>query len=157
MGRHEHTLNVVIGQALDRKGRRRTVHVEETGIVSRGRPDVLVHEEGRLPVIIETEFSPGRGVEGNACRKIGVRTRYGDAVRACVSVVVPRDAGDKSLDGMRRHLCSANDMRYAIFSLDRYGRHAAQAQHPAPNNAGGGMCFGTPTRAGSRDPWPTSC
>ena len=136
MGQHEHTLNVVVGQALDRKGRRRTVHVEETGIISRGRADILVHEEGRLPVIIETEFAPGRGVEMDACRKIGVRTRYGDAVRTCVSVVVSRDARDKSLDGMRRYFCSANDIRYAIFSLDRYGRHAAKAPHPAPNNEG---------------------
>ena len=148
MGQHENTLNVVIGRALDRKGRRRAVHVEETGIISGGRPDILIHELGRLPVIIETEFAPGRGVEKDACKRIGARTKYGDAVRACMSVVIPRDVRDKSLDGMRRHLCRANDIRYAVFSLDRYGRHAARARHPSPHNSGGGAVLRYPDEGG---------
>ena len=148
MGQHENTLNVVIGRILDRKGRRRAVHVEETGTISSGRADILVHEAGRLPVIIETEFAPGRGVEGDACRKIGVRTRYGDTVRACMAVVVPRDARDKSLDGMKRYLCRANDMRYAIFSLDRYGRYASKAPHPTPHNDGGEDVLRYPDKGG---------
>ena len=137
MGQHENTLNVVIGRALDRKGRRRAVHVEETGIILGGRPDILVHEAGRLPVIIETEFAPGSGVEKDACSRIGARTKMGDTIRTCISVVVPSDVREKSLDGMRRRLCRANDIRYAVFSLDRYGRHAAKARHPSPHNAGG--------------------
>ena len=148
MGQHESTLNVVIGRALDRKSGRRAVHVEENGIISRGRPDILVHEAGRLPVIIETEFAPGRGVEKDACKRIGVRTRRGDTVRTCMSVVVSSDVRDKSLDGMRRHLCRANDMRYAIFSLDRYGRHAATPQHPSPDNEGGGDVLRYPDEGG---------
>ena len=137
MGQHENTLNVVIGRALDRKGRRRAVHVEETGIISSGRPDILVHEAGRLPVIIETEFAPGRGVERDACSRIGVRTKDGDVVRTCMSVVIPREVRSQSLDGMRRYLYRANDVRYAIFSLDRYGRYASKSPHPSPHNAGG--------------------
>ena len=148
MGQHESTLNVVIGRALDRKSGRRAVYVEENGIISRGRPDILVHEAGRLPVIIETEFAPGRGVERDACKRIGVRTRLGDAVRTCISVVVSRNVRDKSLDGMRRHLCRANDMRYAVFSLDRYGRHAAKSQHPSPDNEGGGDVLRYPDGGG---------
>ena len=137
MGQHENTLNVVIGRALGRKGRRRAVHVEETGIIPGGRPDILVHEGGRLPVIIETEFAPGSGVEKDACKRIGARTKYGDVVRTCISAVVPRGVKSQSLDGMKRYLCRASDIRYAVFSLDRYGRHAAKARHPSPHNAGG--------------------
>ena len=148
MGQHENTLNVVIGRILDRKGRRRAVHVEETGTISSGRADILVHEAGRLPVIIETEFAPGRGVEKDACKRIGVRTRYGDAVRTCIAAVIPGDVRDKSLDGMKRHLCRANDVRYAILSLDRYGRHASKAPHPAPHNESGEDVLRYPDRGG---------
>ena len=137
MGQPESALNAVIGRALGGKSGRRTVHVEENGIIQSGRPDILVHEAGRLPVVIETGFAPGHGVEKDACKRIGARTRRGDAVRTCMSVVVPRDARDKSPDVMRRHLCRANGMRYAIFSLDRYGRHAARSRHPSPDNEGG--------------------
>ena len=148
MGQYENTLNVIIGQALDRKGRRRTVHVEENGIIARGRPDILVHELGRLPVIIETEFAPGHGVEKDACKRIGARTRMGDTVRTCMSVVVPSGVRDKSLDGMRKHLCRANDIRYAVFSLDQYGRHAARSRHPSPDNEGGEDVLRYPDKGG---------
>ena len=107
-----------------------------------------MHEAGRLPVIIETGFAPGRGVEKDACSRIGVRTRYGDAVRTCMSVVVPRSVRDESLDGMRGYFCGADDVRYAIFSLDRYGRHAARSPHPSPHNSGGEDVLRYPDGAG---------
>ena len=137
MARHESILNAAIGGALDGKSGQGSVHVEEDGIIPGGRPGILVREAGRLPVIIEAEFAPGRRVERDACNRIGARTRYGDTVRTCVAVVVPGGIGGQSPDGMRGRLCRASDMRYAVFSLDRHGRHAAKAPHPAPENEGG--------------------
>ena len=147
-GRRSSALHAAIGRALGRKNSSLDVRVEEDGAISSGTAGILVRERGRLPVIIEAEFAPGRGVERAACRRVGVRTRHGDAVRTCISVVVPGGAADQGPDGMRRRLCRENGMRYAVFSLDRHGRHAARALHPAPHGAGGEGVLRYPDRDG---------
>lgn len=113
-----------------RRSRRLTVHIEESGIVSHGRPDILVHEDGAMPIILETEFGPGRGVERDACRKIGVSYKDGSIVRTCLAVIVPRTVKSMTIDEMRHYVRTASDIRYAMFSLDECGRHGKPARHP---------------------------
>ena len=146
MGQHEHTLNVVMGEAMGRRSRRWTVCVEENKIVSRGRPDILVHEDGALPVILETEFSPGRGVEGDACRKIGVSYKDGSVVRACLAVVVPHTVKNGTISQMRSYFRTAADIRYAVFSLDEYGRHGKPAKQPTSDPKETGPAIRYPAR-----------
>ena len=136
-GRRTGALHAAIGLALGIRNASLSIHAEDEVAAPGGTAGVLVRGQGRLPVIIEAEFAPGRGVERRACMRVGARTRHGDVVRTCMAVMAPRDVMDKGLDGICRCLCREMGMRYAVFSLDRHGRHAARAPHPAPHSPGG--------------------
>ena len=73
----EHTFNSALAAALrDRNPRWRepdALQAEPVGILAGGkRPDVLVHEDGGSPVVVETEFLPARTVEADAKSRLGV-------------------------------------------------------------------------------------
>ena len=84
------------------------------------RPDIIVTERGRSPVIVETEFHPAATVEKDALGKLGAVTKDGQEVGAVLAVRLP--ARLRRLDGkkLRAELRSARDLEYAAYQPGRF-------------------------------------
>lgn len=102
----ETAINHALGRALRRRcrawEREGVLQVQPLGALqSRGRPDILITEPGRDPVIIETEVSPAPDVEKDCKARLGTKTIGGDMVRTCIAVRLPGSlreaAGEESL------------------------------------------------------------
>ena len=68
----EPSFNVELGNVLRTKHPRwiDRIGVEQTGVLSEAtnlRPDIVIRHPGGLPVVVETEFTPARTVEADAC------------------------------------------------------------------------------------------
>ena len=54
------------------------------------RPDILIQHPGGLPVVIETEYMPARGVEQDARARLGATVAAtGEAIEQAVALRVP--------------------------------------------------------------------
>ena len=71
-GLHEQNANIVIAQWLNDAGRNWNAAAERTGVVAgrNVRPDIVIREGDRMPVILECEF--GRPAIGDARSRLGV-------------------------------------------------------------------------------------
>ena len=82
------------------------------------RPDLVIRHPGAQPVIVETEFPPARGVEGDACARLG---QYLDddagLVEQAIAVVLPQELRTGQRD-LRGRIAKA-EFRYAVFSGTR--------------------------------------
>ena len=79
----EHTFNSALAAALRARNPRwrepDALQAEPVGVLAGGkRPDVLVHEDGGSPVVVETEFLPARTVETDAKSRLGVAIPAGN-------------------------------------------------------------------------------
>ena len=65
---------------------------ESTGVLRSGqkRPDILVMEKGRWPVVVETEFAPARTVDADARSRLGAHiARTGEPIEGVIAVRLP--------------------------------------------------------------------
>ena len=91
----EHTVNVELARLLRTRHPRwrQGIGVEQTGVLSDApaqRPDILIQHPGGLPVVIETEYLPARGVEQDARGRLGaVVAANGEAIEQAVALRVP--------------------------------------------------------------------
>ena len=91
----EHTVNVELARLLRTRHPRwrQGIGVEQTGVLSDApaqRPDILIQHPGGLPVVIETEYMPARGVEQDARGRLGaVVAANGEAIEQAVALRVP--------------------------------------------------------------------
>ena len=71
-GLHEQNANTVIAQWLNDTGRNWIAEAERTGVIegSNARPDIVIGEGDRMPVIVECEF--GNPAAGDAASRLGV-------------------------------------------------------------------------------------
>ena len=71
-GLHEQNANTVIAQWLNDTGRNWIAEAERTGVIegSNARPDMVIGEGDRMPVIVECEF--GNPATGDAASRLGV-------------------------------------------------------------------------------------
>lgn len=71
-GLHEQNANIVIAQWLNEAGRNWTAAAERTGVVAgrNVRPDIVIREGDRMPVILECEF--GRPAVDDALSRLGI-------------------------------------------------------------------------------------
>lgn len=108
----EQTINDELGRILRASHPRwgDCIDTEKTRMLMEGagqRPDIVVRHPGGQPVIIETEFFPGRTVEDEARGRLGKTfTRDGNKVEQSVSLCVPADlayANQNELSGELRH------------------------------------------------------
>ena len=92
----EATVNVQLGDLLRTKhpAWRDGIGVEQSRVLREAarRPDIVVHHPGGQVVVLETEFEPGAGVEGDACSRLGkVVDSPGQVVEQAIAVLLPRD------------------------------------------------------------------
>ena len=74
-GRHEHNANAVIAQWLNDAGRDCTAAADRTGVIagSNARPDIVIRQGDRMPVIVECEFR--RPAVSDAVSRLGIALR----------------------------------------------------------------------------------
>ena len=119
----EHTLNDELGNLLDRMRRRWRVQAEPLGAIegSAQRPDILISENGALPVIIEHETSPARNVEDEARARIGLRLRdSGREIRVAIALRSPHSI-TQGISGaaLRRRWLDCDELRYVMYRRRR--------------------------------------
>ncbi|MDD9955599.1 MAG: hypothetical protein OXP68_05210 [Anaerolineaceae bacterium] len=121
----EHTLNDELGNLLDRMRRRWRVQAEPLGEIegSAQRPDILITEDGALPLIIEHEISPARTVEQEARERIGLHLRAsGREIRVAIALRSPSaltygNAGA----ALRRRWLDCEELNYVMYRRRRGG------------------------------------
>ena len=86
---------------------RETLVAESTGVLRSGqkRPDILVMETGRWPVVVETEFAPARTVDADARSRLGAQVaRTGEPIEGVIAVRLPaklRSHADANVEAVR--------------------------------------------------------
>ncbi len=121
----EHTLNDELGNLLDRMRRRWRVQAEPLGEIegSAQRPDILITEDGALPLIIEHEISPARNVEQEVRERIGLHLRAsGREIRVAIALRSPSaltygNAGA----ALRRRWLDCEELNYVMYRRRRGG------------------------------------
>ena len=116
----EPTVNAFLGRVLDGKHPRWKVVAEATQVLQHraSRPDILVEHSEASPVVIETEFPPGAGLEGDALARLGRAGTDGRKVEHVVAVLLDdslRHHGQEDL-GAR---VAASTFRYALYGGSR--------------------------------------
>ena len=115
----EHTLNDELGNLLDRMRRRWRVQAEPLGEIegSAQRPDILITEDGALPLIIEHEISPARRVEEEARERLGLRLR--DSGREIQVVIALRSPSALTYGNagaaLRRRWLDCEELNYVMY------------------------------------------
>ena len=122
--RTEIEVNVALAGALSNRHPRwdaRSMLPEKTGVLkstdNRKRPDILVMEDSRWPVGIETEFMPARTVEKEAEERLRKKVaRTGEPIESVIAVRLPIHlATDPEMD------VESVTFDYATYSLDADG------------------------------------
>lgn len=121
----EHTLNDELGNLLGRMRRRWQVQPEPLGVIegSSQRPDILITEDGALPVIIEHEINPARSVEEEARSRLGLTLKEsGREIRVTIAVRSPYSI-TQGISGaaLRRRWLDCDELKYALFRRVRGG------------------------------------
>ena len=126
----EPVFNAQLAAALRGKypGGECSLGAEQTKVLrERGRrPDIVVRPRGSLPVIVETEFEPARGVEEDARKRFGQTFIEGDPVEQVVAVKIPAALSRVRQENLAARIESA-EFRYCVFS----GTAEAQDRWPA--------------------------
>ena len=127
-GLHENTANPLIAEWLNRAGRQWQASAERTGrlLNSGGRPDIVITQGDRMPVIIECEFD--KPAVDDAASRLG-HTLQGETRRFTEIIAVGIDGGCRrdSEAEFRRRL-EANERIFTIQLV---------SQPPPPEDKGG--------------------
>ena len=116
---HEPTLNVALGEALDRLRRSWRARAEQTGNIldGGGRPDVLVEDASGWPVVIEAERADHASAERDAIARLGrIVSGRTFAIETAIALVYPD--GLTYLDGarLRDALDKTDSLEYALYT-----------------------------------------
>ena len=84
------------------------------------RPDILVTELGRAPVVIETKFAPDTTLGKDALARLGAVTRDGREVAAVVAVMLSDRFKEFDGGNLRKELHEARDLKYAVYQPYRF-------------------------------------
>ena len=93
--------------------------VEQQGVLRETalRPDIVIRPPGGIPVVLETEFMPARGVEADAQARLGQFLQYnGDRIEQTIAVQVPRELSEVPQADLEQHI-EAAEFRYCTYSL----------------------------------------
>ncbi|MCY3719996.1 MAG: hypothetical protein OXG07_10645, partial [Anaerolineaceae bacterium] len=115
----EHTLNDELGNLLDRMRRRWRVQAEPLGEIegSAQRPDILITEDGALPLIIEHEISPARTVDQEARERLGLRlSASGSEIQVVIALKSPSALTyGNSGAALRRRWLDCEELNFAMY------------------------------------------
>ena len=93
--------------------------VEQQGVLRETalRPDIVIRPPGGIPVVLETEFMPARGVEADAQARLGQFLQYnGDRIEQTIAVQIPRELSQVPQADLEQHI-EAAEFRYCTYSL----------------------------------------
>ncbi len=138
---NETQLNGRIATLLDRMNARWSAYGETHGAFegNQRQPDILVHQQGLRPVIIENEYLPASTVEPEAISRLGedLDTDIVDTsgkINAVVALRSPRDLHDcRSHDQVDNLLSGGIQLEYALYtgtSRDEFNRFPQQGFIP---------------------------
>ncbi len=138
---NETQLNGRIATLLDRMNARWSAYGETHGAFegNQRQPDILVHQQGLRPVIIENEYLPANTVEPEAISRLGedLDTDIVDTsgqINAVVALRSPHDLHDcRSHDQVDNLLSDGIQLEYALYtgtSRDEYNRFPQQGFIP---------------------------
>ena len=83
------------------------------------RPDILIVDPGRAPVVIEAEYVPGATVEQEAMHRIGLEVEAsGRRIEAAIALRYPAEIGDA--DDLRVAL-EKTRLTYCVFTAEKEG------------------------------------
>ena len=83
------------------------------------RPDILIEDPGRAPVVIEAEYLPGATVEAEANSRLGLEVAAsGRRIEAAIALRYPDEIGD--VDDLRVALQQAR-LSYCVFTEEKEG------------------------------------
>ena len=83
------------------------------------QPDVVIRPAGGVPVVLETEFQPARGVEEDARKRLGSFLQYGgDQIEQTIAVQVPRGLSQAPQADLKPRI-EAAEFRYCTYSLQK--------------------------------------
>ena len=121
MGQSETTLNAIMAEVVGNMRAAWKAHPEDTDMLSRGQPDIVLREAGALPVIIENEFEPARKVDKEAQGRLGKHDKKsGTDMRAVIAIKVPKYMRGLETGPMRDALRKEQAFRYAVYQPGRY-------------------------------------
>ena len=133
--RNEDTITVYIADILRERGNTWNIEPQET-LLREGQPDMTVTETGKEPVVIEVKVdhrnSPNLDGEEQAKQRLGERLASFDTVKTAMALRVPyrfrQFSSAEVTDALRR----ADDLHYALFSIDDL--HPIDDPHRFPNS-----------------------
>lgn len=80
------------------------------------RPDIVVKDPGGLPVVLETEYTPARTVEADACSRLGQRlVETADVIEQTIAVRVPVALRDAPQGGLAAAI-EASRLEYCVYT-----------------------------------------
>ncbi len=133
--RNEDTITVYIADILRERGNTWNIDPQET-LLREGQPDMTVTETGKEPVVIEVKVdhrnSPNLDGEEQAKQRLGKRLASFETVKTAMALRVPyrfrQFSSAEVTDALRR----ADDLHYALFSIDDF--HPIDDPHRFPNS-----------------------
>ncbi|MDD9801273.1 MAG: hypothetical protein OXU53_01745 [Deltaproteobacteria bacterium] len=121
MENDEPRLNAALATALAPFLQRANVNSEALKAFagSARKPDILIHEQGAAPVVIETEVQPARSVERDAKARLGETMRAsGRVVESAIAVRIPQRYRDLPQANIISNFQNDDKLEYALFNGD---------------------------------------
>ena len=115
----ESSANKALGDLLQEMMRGAAVRYENTQVIEGHpglRPDIIITDSQRAPVVVEAEYMPAYTAEGEAKARLGLRlANGGKRIEAAIALRYPADIADAfDLDGAIREA----RLEYAVFYED---------------------------------------
>ena len=96
------------------------VAAEQTGTLgggsSRLRPDIVIRHHGGLPVVVESEFTPARGVEQDAINRLG-KPLGGQEVESVIALRLPQELAASQVN--LGNAITKTQFEYCLFKKNR--------------------------------------
>ena len=133
--RNEDTITVYIADILRERGSTWNIEPQET-LLREGQPDMTVTETGKEPVVIEVKVdhrnAPNLDGEEQAKQRLGERLASFETVKTAMALRVPYRFRQFSSADITDALRRADDLHYALFSIDNL--HSIDEPHRFPNS-----------------------
>jgi len=113
---HEQTINIALGELLERMGQDWRIEAERVGLIQDGgRVDILITENGGWPIALEAEVENKAQAEKEARSRLGRKTLSSHPIESAVAIVYPMYLRDYSGESLRQKLGEVT-LEFVFFS-----------------------------------------
>ena len=118
----ERKINSAIAEVLNNMRSDWKIGGEKEGKIlkSGNKPDIIITEDGSMPVIIETELLPASTLERDVNQKLGDETVRGQKINAVIGMRIPTRLKQYDDEKLRMELRKAWDLEYAMYTPERF-------------------------------------